>query len=83
MQVNNLKAYLANIGMTLREFCQIIDVQEQHISAIIHGKRMAGPRLSKDIFQATDGLISLPFRARKRDQKNNESQNENQEAVAI
>ena len=83
MQVNNLKAYLANIGMTLRQFCEIIDIQEQHMSAIIHGKRMPGPRLAKDVFQATDGLISLPHRPRKRHQKNNESQNQQDQAIAV
>ncbi len=83
MQVNNLKAYLANIGMTTRDFSEIIDVTENYMSSIIHGKRRAGPRLAKDVLQATDGLISLPCRTRKKDQKNDESQNENQEAVAV
>jgi len=83
MQVNNLKAYLANIGVTVREFSETISVTETYLSAIIHGQRVPGPRLAKDIFEATDGVISLTTRVRKKDQKGEGSQNEEEQALAV
>lgn len=76
MEVTNLKAYLANIGMTLKDFCEIIECDEKYMSNIMHGRRRAGPRLARDVRQATSGLIKLTTRIPKRDQKRNEAQNE-------
>ncbi len=83
MEINNLKAYLANIGMSTRDFCEIIEVNEKYMSSIIHGKRIPGPRLAKDILQATDGLIQLKTRLRKKDQKSNETQNQQQQPLPV
>jgi len=74
MQVTNLKAYLANIGISLKDFCEIIDCDIKHMSKVMHGKRLAGHRLAKDVRQATSGLIHLNTRVRKRDQKRNQQQ---------
>ncbi len=83
MEVNNLKAYLANIRMSQREFGEIVDVTENYISSIIHGKRTPSARLAKDILQATGGLIRLNTRVRKKNQKCENSQNEEQQAFAV
>jgi transcriptional regulator with XRE-family HTH domain len=83
VQVNNLKSYLANIGMTVREFSEIIDVGETYLSAIIHGSRIPSPRLAKDIFEATDGLISVTTRMRKKDKKREQAQDEQQQQIAV
>lgn len=83
MQVENLKSYLANIGMTLKDFCELIDCDDKHMSNIIHGKKMASHRLAKDVKEATSGLISLPTRPRKRDLKRQQAQNHQQHACAV
>jgi len=66
MEVNNLKSYLANIGMTHRAFCEKIDCNEAYLSSIINGGVKAGRRLAKDVFEATDGLIVLPTKPRRK-----------------
>ena len=67
MMVENLKAYLANIGMSLKDFCEIVDCDDKHLSKIMNGHKNAGHRLAKDIKEATSGLITLTTRIRKRD----------------
>ena len=69
MEVQNLKAWCANIGMTIQDFCQIIDCDKRHMSHIINGKARAGHRLAKDVREATSGLVNLETRVRKKDQK--------------
>ena len=61
----NLKAYLANVGMTMTEFCKKINCQRTYLSTICSGKAYAGRRLAKDIFEATNGMIRLATRPRK------------------
>ncbi len=74
MEVCNLKAYLANIGLSLRDFCEIIDCDDKHMSKVMNGHKNAGHRLAKDVKQATNGLIQLPTRFRKRDQRRQQKQ---------
>lgn len=74
MEVTNLKAYLANIGLTLKDFCEIIDIDDKHMSKIIHGHKNAGHRLAKDVREMTDGIILLKTRVRKRDLKRHQQQ---------
>jgi transcriptional regulator with XRE-family HTH domain len=65
MQVQNLKAYLANINMSIKDFCVIIDCDPKYIARIINGKSYPSKRLSKDIRIATGGIIDLPTRPKK------------------
>lgn len=74
MQVENLKAWLANIGMTLKDFCEIIDCDKKYLSKIMNGHRNAGHRLAKDIREATAGVIILKTRVRKKDQEKDQEQ---------
>lgn len=83
MEVKNLKAYLANIDMTLRDFSEIIDCSPEHLSRVVKGKVMASPRLARDIRLATSGLIEPISRSRKRNRQQNEEQNKEQEAAAV
>jgi len=62
MEITNLKAYLAEIGMTIKEFCEVIECNDKYLSRLIHGKKRAGRRLAKDIYQATSGTIKLKTR---------------------
>ncbi len=74
MEVSNLKSYLANIDMTLKDFCEIIDCDDKHMSKLMHGRANASHRLAKDVREATDGLIHLKVRDRKKDQRKREQQ---------
>lgn len=67
MEVLNLKAYLANIGMKLKDFCEILDVNDKYMSKIMNGHRHAGHRLAKDVRLATDNIIHLRTKMRRRD----------------
>ena len=59
MEVQNLRAYLANIGMTMRDFAQVIECSPMYLSHVMAGRRKIGKRLARDIRQATDGIIDL------------------------
>lgn len=84
MKVENLKAYLANINMTLKDFCEIIDCDDKHMSKVMHGHKMAGHRLAKDVKEVTGGLIALNTRMRKRDiRKQQKQQQEQQQACPV
>ena len=83
MEIKNLKAYLANIDMTLRDFSEIIECSPEHLSRVVKGKTMASPRLAKDIREATSGLINPTSRSRKRNISHQAKQNEEHQAKAI
>lgn len=55
----NLKAYLANVGMTMTQFCNLLDCNRSYMSSISSGKTIPGRRLARDIFNATNGVIQL------------------------
>lgn len=65
MQVQNLKAYLANIGMTIHDFSVIVECNPRYLSRIINKHCLPGKRLAKDISLMTDGLIEFPINERK------------------
>ncbi len=83
MQVSNLKSYLANIGMTAKDFCEIIDCDDKYMSKLINGKVNAGHRLAKDVREATDGLIQLRVRVRKKDMKKQEQQQKQDQLCSV
>ncbi len=62
----NLKAYLANIGMTMTEFCQIIECDRAYLSCVSSGRVRPGPRLAKEIYNATGGVVNIPSREKKK-----------------
>ncbi len=61
----NLKAYLANIGMTMTDFCHKIDCDRTYLSSVSSGRVMPGRKLARDIFNATGGIINLQTKAKK------------------
>jgi transcriptional regulator with XRE-family HTH domain len=61
----NLKAYLANVGMTMTEFCEKIGCRRTYLSTICSGKTFPGHRLAKDIRAATGGVINLSTRPKR------------------
>lgn len=65
MEVNNLKAYLANIGMTMKDFAAIIEVDVAYLTDIAKYRKFAGKRLAKDIYEMTDGVVVVMTRPKK------------------
>jgi len=60
MQVTNLRAYLANVGMTMKDFAKKIACNRTYLARIVSGESYAGHRLAQDIFEATGGVIKMP-----------------------
>ncbi len=55
----NLKAYLATIDMTFRDFGKLVDADPKYISQISKGRLVPSRRLARDIEQATHGLVKI------------------------
>jgi hypothetical protein len=62
----NLKAYLANINMTLKDFGAYIEVDPRYLSSISKGRLLPGPRLARDIEKATDGVVTFDLSKKRR-----------------
>lgn len=69
MQVTNLRAYLCEIGMTVKDFCEIIEYNHMYVSGVLNGKRLATHRLAREISRATGGIVQIKAAPRKKDQK--------------
>ena len=69
MEILNIKAYLANKGMTFKEFATALDVDDKYMSSIASGARIPSRRLARDIEIATEGVIKLKPRQRKAKKK--------------
>ncbi len=74
----NLKAYLANVGMTMTEFCNKIDCNRAYLSTVSSGKVIPGRRLAKDIYDATNGVVKLQTKAK--DCQKHEKKEQNQDS---
>ena len=59
MEIRNLRAYLSNVGMTVRAFSELVDCDPKYISRIAVGRIIPGRRLARDIFNATGGVINF------------------------
>lgn len=66
MIVTNLRSYLAEVGMSMKEFSQLVDCHHTYLAQIAKGTKTAGRRLARDIEKATDGIIKLKTRPRSR-----------------
>jgi len=71
MESKKLKSYLADEGMTLRQFCQKIDCNYSHMSGVATGRKTPGKRLARDIFAATSGMVCLKTREQIKKTSNN------------
>ena len=76
MQITNLRSYLVQIGMPVREFAKKIACNRCYLSRLITGDAYASPRLAKDIFEATGGVIRMPTREEAEKKIKEETQNE-------
>ena len=61
MQVVNLRAYLANIEMSLRDFAVLAECDPTHLSRVLSGYSPCSQALSNRISELTGGVINLPY----------------------
>ncbi len=81
MEVKNLRAYLANIGMTLKEFAKRIDCNYPHLTRILSGYCYPSRGLARDIYEATGGVIRLETRKELEKTKEQESKRKHQTSI--
>jgi hypothetical protein len=55
----NLKSYLANIDMNIKDFAKKIGYNSMYISCVIHKKKIPSKRLSMAIEAATNGVVKI------------------------
>jgi len=60
MEITNLKSYLAECKMTIRQFCEILGCSSEYMSRVYQGKKTCGKRLARDVFELTEGIVKLP-----------------------
>jgi hypothetical protein len=77
MEVQNLKAYLANVGMSIREFSEKVDCTQKYMSQLALGRKLPGRRLAKDIYDATDGVVTLQTKAKECQKTEKQQQEQN------
>ncbi|MFA7192409.1 MAG: helix-turn-helix transcriptional regulator [Candidatus Paceibacterota bacterium] len=82
MEITNLKAYLCQINMTVKDFSKMIDYNPTYLSHILNGRVLAGHRLARDIDRATNGVVKLKAAPRKRDLKRMEAEKQQQESMS-
>jgi len=59
-----LKAYLANIGMTLKEFGEIVESNPHYLSQISSGQVKPSKKLARRIEKATEGNVKVEISER-------------------
>lgn len=67
-----LKTYLAENDITVRDFAKKLDCNPSYLSLIVHGRKIPGKRLAKDIEKATDHFVTyidLELKAQRRFEK--------------
>ena len=69
MQIENLKAYIANVGMTSKDFSEMIGCTRPFLSAVINGKKFPSKTFQRKVYEITEGEIILPLRQRKNAKK--------------
>jgi transcriptional regulator with XRE-family HTH domain len=58
MEINNLKAFIANMNITHKTFAKLLDCDPSYLSRIVNGEAIPGKRLAKLIEEVTGGVIS-------------------------
>ncbi|CAB4133824.1 HTH_XRE domain containing protein [uncultured Caudovirales phage] len=54
-----LKAYLADQGVTQKDFAELLGINERYMSRLVNGHLMPGKRLERDINSLTGGQVKL------------------------
>lgn len=69
MQIQNIKAYLANNNMTFKEFGELIDFSPVYIGNVSRGHVAPGRKFAKVVKEITNGEIDLFPRVKQKEQK--------------
>lgn len=78
----NLKAYLAQVGVSAQDFAKQIDVTGRYLSQIVCGSTLPSRRLARDIEAATNGQVKVPFSLKtKKVRKDEEAKAEARKAI--
>lgn len=64
MQVTNLRAYLVNINMTMKQFARLIGYSPQYICAVLRGDQKPSECMVRAVKKETHGIIDLPYEPR-------------------
>lgn len=59
MQVSNLRSYLAETGMSIKQLSEMIEYNPEYIRQIARGHALPSHRLARDILKATNGVVKL------------------------
>lgn len=65
-EVKNIKAYLANENITIRDFSKIVDISPDYCGRIFRGEILPSRQLAKRIYCETNGFLKLPYKLKKR-----------------
>ncbi len=57
-----LKSYLAEIGMTVKDFSSLVECNYRYLSRIMNGHIKPGKRLAKEIEDITGGQVILTYK---------------------
>ncbi len=76
MEVSNLRSYLAETGMSIKQLSEMISYNPEYIRQIARGHASPSHRLARDILKVTNGVVKLQTKAKK-SQKNQCENNEN------
>lgn len=75
MQVSNLRSYLAETGMSIKQLSEMIEYNPEYIRQIARGHALPSHRLARDILKVTNGVVKLKTKADKStDSKTNDNQ---------
>jgi len=55
----NLKAYLANMNMTINDFSKILGCHPSYLSQVIHSKKVPSKEFMKLIVDMTGGKVKM------------------------
>jgi plasmid maintenance system antidote protein VapI len=81
LQPNELKAYLAREGMTLKDFAYIIEYNDTYITAVINGRVPASKRLISKIRTYTGRKVDLEYLLRAKEPDIKKEYEDTQEAA--
>jgi ribosome-binding protein aMBF1 (putative translation factor) len=65
MQVSNLRSYLAETGISIKQLSEMINYNAEYLRQIARGSVSPSHRLARDIFNVTGGVVKLQAKTKK------------------
>jgi len=75
----NLKAYLASINVTMKDFAERLECDSRYLSQISKGRLIPGRKLARDIQKATGDVIKFDIVKKEKKEKKKYCKNCNHE----